>query len=138
MATGTPGTSARVDPRQVLNTWRQTVNYNDPAVAAGVLSGVWLPMGAFITQILVEIVTAFNAATTNVLTVGTNGTFDNIVGAGDVTEGTVAVTSVTTGLGRSIAAAGDAQIGWKYTQTGTAATAGQAVIVICFEGNFPG
>lgn len=134
MATGTAGDNGRQQPRQVINTWRKQVNYNDAGIANGVY-GFTLPLGAFITSVLVEIVTIFNAATTNVLTVGANATFDDIVAAADVNEAAVAVTSVTRALGRSIAATAAKDVYVKYTQTGTAATAGQAEIVIMYEGN---
>lgn len=127
----------RLDPRQVVNTLKKTVNYNDAGIGAGVLFDNSLPVGAFITQCLVEIVTAFNAGSTNVLTVGTNSaSFNNIVASGDVDETSVAVTSVATGLGRSICASADKAVTAMYVQTGTAATTGKAVIVICYEGGW--
>ncbi|MFA6267676.1 MAG: hypothetical protein WC670_18410 [Pseudolabrys sp.] len=135
MATGTLGDQARLQPRQVVNTWRKQVNYNDAGIGSGV-AGVVLPIGAFILRVLVEIVTAFNAATTNVLTVGTNSaTYNDIVAAGDVDEATAGVYDVTRGLGRSLTAAADTTVYVMYTQTGDAATAGQAEIVIEYEGN---
>ena len=132
------GLSARQDPRNVSNTIRKTVNFNDTGIGTGVLIGPdALPQGAFILGVWVEIVTAFNAVTTNVLTVGTNATsYNNIVNAGDVNEAATGVTMVTRGLGRSLAAAADTQVFVMYTQTGTAATTGQAVIVIEFEGGW--
>lgn len=136
MATNTLGNQARQQHTQVVNTFRKTVNYNDPGISAGV-RGFTLPLGAFIVQVLCEIVTVFNAGTTNVLTVGTNGptNYNDIIAAGDVNEAALAVTSVTTGLGRSLAAAAAKDVFFKYTQSGTAATTGQAVIVISYEGN---
>ena len=132
------GLSARQDPRNVSNTIRKTVNFNDTGIGTGVAIGPdALPQGAFILGVWVEIVTAFNAVTTNVLTVGTNATsYNNIVNAGDVNEAATGVTMVTRGLGRSLAAAADTQVFVMYTQTGTAATTGQAVIVIEFEGGW--
>lgn len=128
---------ARQDPRQVLNTLTKTVNFGDVGIASGVAFANSLPQGAFIVDVLVEIVVAFNAGTTNVLTVGTNTpTNNNIVNAADVNEAVTAVTSVTRGLGRSLAAAAEAPIFAMYTQTGTAATTGQAVIVITYTGGF--
>ncbi len=132
------GLSARQDPRNVSNTIRKTVNFNDTGIGTGVAIGPdALPQGAFILGVWVEIVTVFNAVTTNVLTVGTNATsYNNIVNAGDVNEAATGVTMVTRGLGRSLAAAADTQVFVMYTQTGTAATTGQAVIVIEFEGGW--
>lgn len=139
MATGTAAVlpPPRLDPRQVLNTLRKTVNYNDANIGTGVAFDNSIPIGAFITQVLCEIVTAFNAGTTNVLTAGTNATtYNNIVASGDVTPGTPGVTAVTRGLGRSLPASADVTPYAMFTQTGTAATTGQAVIVIVYEGGW--
>jgi len=62
MPTGTLGTNARQDPRQVVNTLKKTVNFNDPAIAAGVAFDNPLPQGAFILRVLVEIVVAIMPA----------------------------------------------------------------------------
>lgn len=137
------GLSARQDPRNVVNTFRKTVNFGDSGISTGVAIGPdALPSGAFITNVIVEIVTPFNAVTTNTLTVGTNSTsYNNIVSSADLTGngssslGTQ-VTQVTRGLGRALAASADTQVFVKYAQTGTAATTGQAVIVIEFEGGW--
>lgn len=127
----------RQDPRQVLNTLRKTVNFNDVGIAAGVAFDNSLPQSSFIGRVLVEIVTAFNAATTNVLTVGTNSTnYDNIVNAGDINETVVGVTEVPRSYGRGLTAAADVTPFAKYTQTGTAATTGQAIISMWFDGGF--
>lgn len=137
MATGTLGTNARQDPRQVLNTLKKTVNYNDPGIATGVAFDNPLPQNAFIENVLVEVVVAFNAVTTNVLTVGTVGAaYNNIVAAADVNEAVAGVYQVTRGLGRSLTAAGDVLPYAMYTQSGGAATAGQAIIVIFYEGGW--
>jgi hypothetical protein len=135
MATGVLGDQARFQPQQVINTWRTQVNYNDPAIASG-RAGVTIPQGAFITSVLVEIVTGFNAATTNVLTLGSAPNYNNLLAAADIAApGTPGITSPTRGIGRSLTAAGDLTIGPKYTQTGAAATAGQAEIVVQYEAN---
>lgn len=137
MTTGTLGTNARQDPRQLVNTLKKTVNWNDAGVATGNAFDNPLPQNAFIENVLVEVVVAFNAGTTNVLTVGTVGTaYNNIVAAADVNEGVTGVTQVTRGFGRSLTAAGDVLPYAMYVQTGTAATAGQAIIVIFYEGGW--
>lgn len=137
MTTGVLGTAARQDPRQVVNTLKKTVNFNDGAIAVGNGFDNPLPQGAFISRVLVEIVVAFNAVTTNVLTVGTVGaTFNNIVAAADVNEAVVGVYDVTRALGRSLTAAADVLPVAQYTQTGTAATTGQAIILIEYEGGW--
>lgn len=137
------GLSARQDPRNVPNTLRKTFNFNDAGIASGVLIGPdALPQGAFITGVWVEIVTAFNAVTTNTITVGTNSpNFNNIVSSADITGNGGAsigtqVAIVTRGLGRALAASADTQVSVKYAQTGTAATTGQGVLVIEYEGGW--
>lgn len=127
---------ARRDPRQVLNTLKRTINYNDADVLAASFSNS-LPQGAFITGVFVEIVTPFNAGTTNVLTVGTNAAaYNNIVNAADVNEAVAGVTDVTRGRGRGLTAAGEAAVFASFAQTGVAATAGQAIILITYEGGW--
>lgn len=139
MPTGTAATipAPRQDPRQVLNSLKDTVNFNEAGIAAGTAWDNSLPIAAFIVGVWCEIVTVFNAGTTNVLTVGTNSTtFNDIINAGDVNEAALGVTEVTRGQGRSITATADKSVFSKYTQTGGAATTGQAVIVIVFEGGW--
>lgn len=99
--------------------------------ATGVSTGIdlaKLPNSAIITRAVAKVTTAFNAGTTNVLTVGTNDDIDNILGSSDVTEGTAGVYSKQTFVE---AAKGD-KVKAKYTQTGTAATAGVAEVYIFF------
>lgn len=137
MPTNTLGTSNRQDPRQVSNTLKVTINFGDVGLATGVPLANFLPQGAFIITALTEIVTAFNAGTTNPISVGTVGpAYNNIVVATDVTSATPAVYASTVGRGRSLTAAGDVQPFVKYTPTGTAATTGQAVILIEYEGGW--
>lgn len=137
MPTGTVGTNARQDPRQVTNTLKKIVNYNDVGVSSGNAFANYLPQGAFITAVLCEIVTAFNAGSTNPLTVGTNSpSFNNIIAAADNTPGTPGVYAATRALGRSIASAADVLPVAMYAPTGTAPGTGQAVIVIEYEGGW--
>ena len=128
---------SRRDPRQVPNTLKMIMNWNDAGVTTGEAFPFSLPQSAFITDVKVEVVTAFNAATTNTLTVGTNSSsYNNIVATADVNLGATGVTSVSRGWGRSIANAADTTPFVTYTQTGTSATTGQAIIVITYEGGW--
>ena len=139
MTTGTLGVAARQDPRQVVNTLKRTTNWNDTAIgsANGVNWDNYIPQAAFITRVLTEIVTAFNAVTTNVYTVGSNlGSANNIVAAGDVNPALAGVYESTRSYGRALTAAGNILPASKYTQTGAAATAGQAITVIEYEGGW--
>jgi hypothetical protein len=134
MATNTAAVlpPARQDPRQVVNTLKQVINWNDAGVAAGVAFDNALPAGAAILDCLVEIVTPFNG-TAPVLTVGTVSTaYNNIVAAADVDETVAGTTRVTRGLGGLLARAADVAV---YTKLAlTSASAGQAIIIITFEG----
>jgi len=112
---------------------RKEVNFNDPGIAAGVVIGR-LPAGAQMTQALARIRTTFNAGTTNVLTVGTNpANYDNILGSGDIAEGAVGNNAVPLANLQDVQAEADVFV--KYTQSGTAATQGKAVIHIAYTVN---
>lgn len=87
-----------------------------------------LPQKAIITGTVAVVGTAFDAGTTNVLTAGTNSDVNNLLGSGDVTEGTTGAYQAATFVE---AAKGD-KVKVKYTQTGTAATAGAAELYIKF------
>lgn len=108
------------------------VNYNTSGIASGVRVGT-LPAGAYIIGTDVHVATVFNAATTNVLLVGTDASSpnNNVVAAGDVNE---AATGLTANIAPTGVALGplsvDRDIFATYTQTGTAATTGQATIIV--------
>ena len=99
-----------------------TVKYNDTGIATGeVIFTAPAPM--IITQVCVDVTTAFNAGTTNVLTIGTNSDVDNICGSSDIAETKGQSTKpVFVQLKK-----GD-KIKVKYAQTGTDASAGGADI----------
>lgn len=125
---------ARQDPRQVVNTLKKTINWNDAGVAAGVSFDNSFPMGAVILDCLVEVVTTFDGTTPS-MTVGTVSTaYNNMVAAGDVDETVAGVTRVTRALGRSLTAAADIAPFVKLALTN--ATKGQAIITFTFEGGW--
>lgn len=127
--------SPRVLHTQQVHYFRKRVNFNDANVANGVLVGT-LPTGAMVIDAVVKVITAFNAATTNVLTAGTNSaSYDNIIGAADVTEGTPGGYRAAIATAGATSYAADTDIFAKYTQSGTAATTGQADIVITYVPN---
>ena len=102
------------------------VNFNTEDIETGV-SLVDIPPNFVITRAVCKVKTAFNAATTNVLTLGTDASVLDLLGADIVTEGTPgqyqAQTWIETGtVSKTIKA--------KYTQTGTAATTGEAEFYI--------
>ena len=88
-----------------------------------------LPKGAYIIGAIVGVTTAFNAGSTNVLTVGTASDPDSLVDASDVTESSVGSTLVAH---RPAILAEDAEYVLKFTQTGTAASAGVARVTILY------
>ena len=130
MTTGTAGSQARNQARQVTNTLRKQINWNDSGNGVN-QALLQLPMGAFITRVLLEIVTAFDGGAS--IIVGSGAGANNVIAAGDVNEAAAGIYDVTRGLGRSIAAAADTQLSSRLTSV--AGTAGQAELVIEYEGN---
>src|SRR5262245_11058872 len=112
---------------------RREVNFNDPGIAAGIVIGR-LPANAQVTQALARVRTTFNAGTTNVLTVGTNAAnYDNIFAAADIAEGSVG--NNVAPLANLQEALAEADVFVKYTQTGTAANQGKAIIHVAYTVN---
>ena len=112
---------------QQVHYLRKRVNFNDTNIAGGVVFGT-LPAGAMITDLDIRVNTAFNAATTNAINVGTSA------------GGTQVFTDAATSGARqptipNLSFATDTDLYVQYAQTGTAATAGQADIVIGYVPN---
>jgi len=84
-----------------------------------------LEVGDVVIQAWVQVTTAFNAGTTNVLTLGDGNTADKYLAAADVTEGTPGVYP-TGGKGPYAAETVARTLTATYAQTGTAATTGAA------------
>lgn len=130
----------RLDPRQLTNTLKRVLNYNDTdATKAAFFSS--LPANAFVTKVEVEIVVGFTAGSTNPITVGTNPTaYNNLMASTDISSASTGVyfiaASPTAKLGRAFAATGDTPVFATYLPTGTAASTGQAIIVIEYEGGW--
>lgn len=136
MATGTSaqGITVRKNSLQVTQTARFKINYNDANIATGVGTGIYLPANALVLRTSVWITTAFNAATTNVLSIGTEAsTYANLATSAQTVSGTLGVKKdlIATGLA-IVPLAADSQIFYLYTQSGTAATAGVAYVVVEF------
>jgi len=114
----------------VLSAITTTIAYtNTSAVSIGTL-----PANAQIIDIYIDTTTAFNAATTNTVTVGKTGSAAAFVTATDV--GTAGRESVaTTGVYSAWATGGTSDIDATvtYAQTGTAATAGAARVTVVFK-----
>lgn len=82
-----------------------------------------LAAGDVVVQCWVQVTTAFNAGTTNVITLGDGTTADKYLAAADVTEGTPGVYP-TGGKGPFVAETQARTLTATYAQTGTAATTG--------------
>jgi hypothetical protein len=130
---------------------RVTFNYNDSQIK----NGIWfatLPKNAYILSIDAYVTTAFNAATTNVFTIGATKTSANEIMA-DCGTATACIsnntTTIATGISHLTTAAGlgtlitgnstyqtalssGVPLYAKYTQTGTAASTGVVVFIITF------
>ena len=134
MTTGTPGSTARQNKIQLVHYLRFTVNYNDVNVANG-NNKQWLPAGAVIIGTDLQVVTAFNAGTTNTLSVGTVGdTGTDIINAQSVSAAGLTQNVAPTGAALGPLAA-DKQVVASYAQTGTVATAGQAIVIVKYIPN---
>lgn len=127
---------------------RATINYNDPNIGNGVW-GFTFPANAYVLSIDADVTTAFNAATTNTLAVGTTaGGVDLVATSGanaSVTMGTTGIYHLTSAAGLGVAVTGNTSkqtainggvpVYFKYAQTGTAASAGSVTVVITFARN---
>jgi hypothetical protein len=128
---------ARLSPDQQLAYYRLTINFNDQNIGAAQQFGA-LPAGAYIYAIDAYVTTAFNAATTNVITIGTTKASANEIVASGITAGTPGVYHLTAAAGLGLAVTSGASavpLFAKYAQTGTAATTGQVTILIAYAAN---
>ena len=108
-----------------------TIAYTD---TAAVIIGT-LPAGAQIIDVNIDVTTAFNAGTTNTVTVGKTGSAAAFVAATSV--GSAGRASVaTTGVYSAWANVGTSDIDYAtvtFSQTGTAASAGAARVTIVYK-----
>lgn len=113
---------------EVLHAVRGRVTFSDTGVATGIQIGT-IPAGSFVLPPWVNIETVFNAATTNVLTVGSAADDDGFLTSAVSASGVAGVKTGVTGAQLGNIAA-DTPVYIKYTQTGTAATTGVADVVV--------
>lgn len=102
-----------------------SVSFDTDGASAGVAIGR-VPANTIITGAVAVVRTAFNAATTNVLTIGTNGAADNIFGADDIKEDSAGPNIKNAWL----ECEDETEVKAKYAQTGDAATAGKADVFL--------
>ena len=111
---------------------RKTIRFDSAPSGAQIAIGT-LPPGALVTSTIVAVSEAFNASTGNALIVGTAGDDDALVDINGVNEGAIGSTRVAPAtLAGLIAAGADTTLYAKYSQTGAAATAGRATILVEF------
>jgi|ERR1043166_8076566 hypothetical protein len=129
-----PVGTARVLEHQLVHFFRKRVNWNDPAIAGGIYVGT-LPAGAVLADAGVRVNTAFNAATTNVLQMGTTATGGEILANAVVLAGAAGYKSAKSGTAFAATLAVDTDVFVSYTQSGTAASAGQADLWVAYIPN---
>jgi len=93
-----------------------------------------IPAGSQIVDIFIDVTTAFNAATTNTVTVGKTGTaaaFVTSTSVGSLGRASVASTGVYSAWADT--GTSDISATITYSQTGTAASAGAARVTIVYK-----
>lgn len=116
----------KLDGNLIIKAVKGTIAYNvaDPfTVTLGTI-----PNGATVIGTIVEVKTAFNAGTTNVITVGHGAGLDEFVAAADANEGAAG----TTVVGKMSTLTADKTVKVKYAQTGAAATTGEANVTVLY------
>lgn len=129
-----PANNARQLHTQQVHYFRKRVNWNDAGIATGVLIGT-IPNGALLIDAGVRVTTAFNAATTNVLQMGTTATGGEILASAVTLAGATGFKKATSGTAFSALVSADTDIYVSYTQTGTAATTGLADLFVAYIPN---
>lgn len=135
----------RLFSEQEIHFYRFTVNYNDPNIGTAQKFGS-LPANAYILSIDAHVTTAFNAGTTNYLSIGVTTSANELVaqtGANaSVTMNSATVQHLTAAAGLGLAVTGNGtytgspvNLYVKYAQSGTAATAGSVTVVIAYIPN---
>ena len=130
MATGTAGSSARDVKMPVTQTLAFQLAYNTTGASSGVQIGT-IPANAVILRWVARVTTAFNAGTTNPITVGITATGAEIAASASITSGTAGnYTGAPAASGGWAKMSADQAVYCSYIPTGTAASAGAAVIIV--------
>lgn len=128
---GNNAVAPRLPVTQQLPYFRKAISFDTLNIGtAGMVPIGTLPPGAIVTGALIRIGTAFNAATTNVVTVGTAADASAVLGATDLNELAVGTTIPLAASGYKVSVVTPLFV--KYAQTGTAASAGAADIILFF------
>ena len=118
----------------VLSAVTSTIAYTD----SGAVTIGTIPANAQIVDVNIDVTTAFNAASTNTITVGKSGSAAAFVASTSI--GSAGRASVaTTGVYSAWADVGSAEVPVTatYSQTGTAASAGAARVTIVYRSPAP-
>lgn len=84
-----------------------------------------LPAGFKLTRVIVDVKSAFNAETTNTISIGIKDAYDKYMSTSDITASTAGqyIKNMFTDIGDT-----DVEVYATYSQSGTAATTGEAEI----------
>jgi hypothetical protein len=116
---------------QVLHFLRRQIRFDSQFISTDDFTKVGtLPAGAVIYDAIVKVSTAFNAGTTNYINVGIVGDDDGIVDEGDLDLTAAEWQSSRRGCDLTITS--DTPVYVTYDQSGTAATAGVAEIIVAY------
>jgi hypothetical protein len=116
---------------QQINYLRATINWNDPGITAGV-KFARLPQNAFITAVQAHVVTAFNAVTTNPVSIGTTQANANELTTTPIAGQTAGYIAPASALGVAITNAAAVDLWAKYAPTGGGQSAGQVIVCIAY------
>lgn len=131
MSTDTTGSDARDFGRQVMHYLRRDISFDTPNISTDATIKVGtIPAGSVIHEAVVKVSTAFNAGTTNLINVGISSDADGIVDELDIDA--TAAEWQSSHRGSDLNFTSDTSIYVTYVQTGTAATAGAASIIIAY------
>lgn len=132
MATGTAGSAARDVKSPVTQVITYTLNFNTSGASSGVKLGT-VPAGAIVLRWTARVLTAFNAGSTNPITIGVTATGAEIAASSSITSGTAGnYTGGPAAAGGWAAFSADQALYASYIPTGTTVTTGKAIITIEF------
>lgn len=115
---------------------RCDVAYNTAGLSSGLQFGS-IPANSFVIAVAVDVTTAFNAVSTNVLTIGTDASSANQIWDASALAETAGSQLVVPIAAFTAARTARTDLFIKYAQTGTAATAGAATVVVLYAASVP-
>ncbi|MBO9099448.1 MULTISPECIES: hypothetical protein [unclassified Rhizobium] len=114
-----------------VGVWRRRIPFGQAGLGTVGVPVVNLEKGCIVLRAYARVATAFNAGTTNVLTLGTAAVPDSLVTSANAGAGATGF-KAGSGVDLGTELATDTQFYAKYTQTGTAATAGEVEFIVEF------